>query len=162
MGKCGEMIRVWQPILVHKVMFGNGYVSWEWTYLLVLIQMCLVIAILKDIRCHRINWKFHIKICKKCFTGERKKGFGNWLHVGWWLHPGRYISKRHIYPWGAHGQPKMHTIEGYAFGYTRGSKFTNTHDPTFNGHGGGATSIHPPKMTYHMNLLHVIMGLRLI
>jgi hypothetical protein len=39
---------------------------------------------------------------------------------------------------------KMHTIEGYAFGYTHAFRFTNAHDPTFNGHGGPQVSI-PPK-----------------
>ncbi len=35
------------------------------------------------------------------------------------VHPSQYISKG-IYPWGSTWTTQMHTIEGYAFGYTRG------------------------------------------
>jgi hypothetical protein len=65
-----------------------------------------------------------------------------WQLGTFWMmvQPGQYISKG-MSLGGAHGQPKMHTIEGYAFGYTRGLRFTHAHDPTFNGHGGPQVSI---------------------
>ncbi len=50
------------------------------------------------------------------------------------MHPGQYISKGMSL--GSTWTTQMHTIEGYAFGYTRDSRFTHAHDPTFNGHGG--------------------------
>jgi hypothetical protein len=91
---------------------------------------------------HRL--KYAKKICKECFRGERKA-----LAIGYMLDDGAAWSiyiQRHVLG-GAHGQPKMHTIEGYAFGYTRGSRFIHAHDPTFNGHGGPQVSIPPPKIT---------------